>query len=36
MLEGYIDYIINLQQQRMVRQLDDQRSLQLQGMTTPL
>ena len=34
MLQGYIDYIINLQQQRMVRQLDDQRSLQLQGMTT--
>lgn len=34
MLEGYIDYIIELQQQRMVRQLGDQRALQLEGMTT--
>lgn len=34
MLEGYIDYIIKLQQQRMVHRLSEERNLQLEGIST--
>ncbi|GJA12061.1 hypothetical protein GVN72_11405 [Aeromonas caviae] len=34
MLEGYIDYIIKLQQQRVVHRLSEERALQLEGIST--
>ena len=34
MLEGYIDYIIKLQQQRVVHRLSEERVLQLEGIST--
>ncbi|MFQ2907990.1 LPS O-antigen chain length determinant protein WzzB [Aeromonas allosaccharophila] len=34
MLEGYIDYIIKLQQKRLVYRLNEERSLQLEGVST--
>ena len=34
MLEGYVDYIIKLQQQQLVQRLGEQRDLQLEGLST--
>lgn len=34
MLEGYVDYIVKLQQQQLIHRLSEQRNLQLEGMNT--